>query len=78
MFFLLACTKSHWQNMSSTTGLCARSNKRPLYTEDSMADSNTLLAKPEKHQDKIKEDDGTDTVSYFCSLFFFTENFNLI
>lgn len=68
--------KSHWQNMSSATGLPARSNKRPLYTEDSMADSNILLAKPEKHQKKIKENDRTD-VSYFFSLFF-TENFNLI
>ncbi|KAL9330832.1 hypothetical protein ACSQ67_000442 [Phaseolus vulgaris] len=47
--------------MSSATGLPARSNKRPLYTEDSMADSNILLAKPEKDQKKIKENDRTDT-----------------
>ncbi|KAK7377171.1 hypothetical protein VNO80_02591 [Phaseolus coccineus] len=47
--------------MSSATGLPARSNKRPLYTEDSMVDSNILLAKPEKHQKKIKENDRSDT-----------------
>ncbi|KAG2390115.1 uncharacterized protein HKW66_Vig0224790 [Vigna angularis] len=35
--------------------------KRPLHTEDSKADSNILLAKPKKHQKKIKEKDGIDT-----------------
>ncbi|XP_017429421.1 uncharacterized protein LOC108337410 isoform X2 [Vigna angularis] len=36
--------------------------KRPLHTEDSKADSNILLAKPKKHQKKIKEKDGIDTM----------------
>ncbi|QCD99288.1 hypothetical protein DEO72_LG7g569 [Vigna unguiculata] len=40
---------------------CARSNKRPLRTEDSKADSKILLAKPEKHHKKMKENDGIDT-----------------